>query len=241
MVIGPFSTCVEPSAPPRICLVHRQYVARRSGDTTSAHAADRVSGQEAGPGVGSPGLGCWAGRRWNCVMSEALAILQDRSFARAAAATASSCPPGRRLTGQQLAAYLDRRAFAVTGSSRPDGRPHAAMSSSIRRGTAMWLPTVAGSVRERNVRRQPWLTMTVTGGDRDLHRRPHRRTSRPRPSRRGPSRRPRRRHRRLDRQLDPDTGPAAALLCLPGSPAIGNTARDSGHKPAAYQTVLRPN
>ena len=101
-------------------------------------------------------------------MSEALAFLQDRSFARAAAATASSCPPGRRPTGQQLAAYLDRRAFAVTGSSRPDGRPHAAMSSFIRRGTAMWLPTVAGSVRERSVHRQPWLTMTVTEGDRDL-------------------------------------------------------------------------
>ena len=32
----------------------------------------------------------------------------------------------------------------------------------------MWLPTVAGSVRERSVHRQPWLTMTVTEGDRDL-------------------------------------------------------------------------
>ena len=43
------------------------------------------------------------------------------------------------------------------------------MSSFIRRGTAFWLPTVAGSVREPNVRREPWLTLTVTEGDRDTH------------------------------------------------------------------------
>lgn len=102
-------------------------------------------------------------------MSDELAALQDRSFARAAAATASSYPPERRLSGRQLADYLDRRAFAVIGSRRPDGRPHAAMSSYFRRGTAFWLPTVAGSVRERNLRGQPWLTLTVTEGDRDAH------------------------------------------------------------------------
>lgn len=102
-------------------------------------------------------------------MSDGLAILQDRSFTRANAATVSSYPPQRRLSGQQLADYLDRRAFAVIGSSRPDGRPHAAMSSFVRRGTTMWLPTGVGSARERNVRRQPWLTMTVTEGDRDAH------------------------------------------------------------------------
>ena len=102
-------------------------------------------------------------------MTDVLATLQDQSFARATAATARSYPPERRLNGGQLADYLGRRAFAVIGSSRPDGRPHAAMSSFIRRGTAFWLPTVAGSVRERNVRREPWLTLTVTEGDRDRH------------------------------------------------------------------------
>ncbi len=102
-------------------------------------------------------------------MSEALGALQDQSFARATTATVSSYPPERRLSGRQLAGYLDRRAFAVIGSRRPDGRPHAAMSSYVRRDTTFWLPTVAGAVRERNVRRQPWLTMTVTEGDRDAH------------------------------------------------------------------------
>jgi hypothetical protein len=43
------------------------------------------------------------------------------------------------------------------------------MSAYIRQGREFWLPTVGGSVRERNVRAQPWLTMTITEGDRDAH------------------------------------------------------------------------
>lgn len=104
-------------------------------------------------------------RRKSC-MSEDLAAVQERTFAGATRATASSYPPERRLSAQQLAGYLDRRAFAVIGSCRPDGRPHAAMSSYIRQGREFWLPTVRGSVRERNVRARPWLTMTITEGDR---------------------------------------------------------------------------
>lgn len=102
-------------------------------------------------------------------MSAELGSLQARSFARASAATVSAFPLEHRLTGQQLAAYLDRRAFAVIGSSRPDGRPHAAVGSYLRRGTDFWLPTVAGAVRARNVRHQPWLTLTVTEGDHRGH------------------------------------------------------------------------
>jgi hypothetical protein len=98
-----------------------------------------------------------------------LGSLQDQSFARATAATVSAFPAERRLTGQQLADYLDRRSFAVIGSGRPDGRPHAAMSSYFRRGTIFWLPMVGGSVRERNLRHQPWLTMTVQEGDHVAH------------------------------------------------------------------------
>lgn len=43
------------------------------------------------------------------------------------------------------------------------------MSSYVRQGLQFWLPTVGGSVRERNVRAWPWMTMTVTEGDRDHH------------------------------------------------------------------------
>ena len=102
-------------------------------------------------------------------MSELLGSLQERTFARATAATAVSYPPERRLSAAQLASYLDRRAFAVVGSTRPDGRPHTAMSIFIRRGTTFWLPTMAGSVRERNLRSTPWLTMVIAEGDHPVH------------------------------------------------------------------------
>jgi nitroimidazol reductase NimA-like FMN-containing flavoprotein (pyridoxamine 5'-phosphate oxidase superfamily) len=102
-------------------------------------------------------------------MSELLGGLQDRSFARATAATAASYPPERRLSAAQLASYLDRRAFAVVASTRGDGRPHAAMSVYIRRGTTFWLPTMAGSVRERNLRGTPRLTIVIAEGDHPKH------------------------------------------------------------------------
>jgi hypothetical protein len=90
-------------------------------------------------------------------------------FARATAATVSPYPPERRLTAAQLARYLDRRAFAVVGSTRADGRPHAALSSYVRRDATFWLPTAAGSVRERNLRGTPWLTMVIAEGDHGEH------------------------------------------------------------------------
>jgi general stress protein 26 len=102
-------------------------------------------------------------------MSELLGGLQDRTFARATAATAVSYPPERRLSAAQLASYLDRRAFAVVGSTRGNGRPHSAMSVFVRRGVTFWLPTVAGSVRERNLRGTPWLTMVIAEGDHPVH------------------------------------------------------------------------
>ena len=102
-------------------------------------------------------------------MSELLGRLQDRTFLRATAATVGSYPPERRLNAAQLASYLDRRAFAVVGSARPDGRPHAALTAYIRREGTFWLPTVAGSVRERNLRAAPWVTMVIAEGDHDEH------------------------------------------------------------------------
>jgi nitroimidazol reductase NimA-like FMN-containing flavoprotein (pyridoxamine 5'-phosphate oxidase superfamily) len=102
-------------------------------------------------------------------VADELGALQDQSFARASAATATAYPPERRLTAAQLARYLDRRAYAVVSSARADGRPHAAPSLFYRQGTEFWLPTVAGSARERNVRAHPWLALTVTEGDDEEH------------------------------------------------------------------------
>ncbi len=97
-----------------------------------------------------------------------LGLAQDRTFASATTATAEAFAPASRLSAAQLAGYLDRRAFAVVGSTRPQ-RPHAAMSSYVRRGSTFWLPTVAGSVRARNLRTHPWLTMVVAEGDHGAH------------------------------------------------------------------------
>ena len=102
-------------------------------------------------------------------MSELLGGLQERTFAQATAATAVSYPPERRLSAAQLAAYLDRRSFAVVSSTRRNGRPHTAMSVYIRRGVTFWLPTMAGSVRERNLRGMPWLTMVIAENDHPEH------------------------------------------------------------------------
>ena len=43
------------------------------------------------------------------------------------------------------------------------------MSVYIRREATFWLPTVAGSVREQNLRSKPWLTMVIAEGDHDDH------------------------------------------------------------------------
>jgi Pyridoxamine 5'-phosphate oxidase len=101
--------------------------------------------------------------------ADELGSVQDRTFAAASATTCAAYPPGERLSARQLADYLGRRAFGVVSSARPDGRPHAAISSYVRRGRMFWLPTVDGSVRERNVRAQPWLSLVVTEGDRGRH------------------------------------------------------------------------
>ena len=102
-------------------------------------------------------------------MTEVLAELQDRTFQNATAATASTYPPERRLTAEQLTSYLGRREYAVVGTSRPDGRPHASMSMYIRSGSAFWLPAVAGSIRARNLRTNPWLTLVVAENDDESH------------------------------------------------------------------------
>jgi nitroimidazol reductase NimA-like FMN-containing flavoprotein (pyridoxamine 5'-phosphate oxidase superfamily) len=98
-------------------------------------------------------------------MSEELGELQERTFERATAATKTSYPPQRRLSDAQLVSYLGRRKFAVVGTARAGGRPLSAMSVFVRRGTTFWLPTMAGPVRERNLRRTPWLTMVIAEGD----------------------------------------------------------------------------
>jgi general stress protein 26 len=98
-----------------------------------------------------------------------LAEVQDRTFAGATATTGQTYPPERRLTAGQLVSYLDRRTYAVIGTTRADGRPHASMSMYFRRGTTFWLPTVSATVRARHLQKQPWLTLVVPEAEDDDH------------------------------------------------------------------------
>lgn len=94
-------------------------------------------------------------------MTNSLAELQEQTFGRATATTQGSYPPERRLTPEQLERYLERREYAVVGTSRPDGRPHASMSTFYVRGTSIWLPTLGKAVRVRNLRSCSWMTLVI--------------------------------------------------------------------------------
>ena len=85
-------------------------------------------------------LAAWLGR------------LQDGSFSRAGRALRTACPPQRRMTGPQLAGYLERRTYALASSTRPDGRAHAEPTLFSLYAEAFWLPTLDGAARLGNVR-----------------------------------------------------------------------------------------
>jgi hypothetical protein len=98
-----------------------------------------------------------------------LAELQDASFSRAGPALRTAYPPDRRMTGPQLAGYLQRRSYALASSTRPDGRAHAAPTLFSVYAQAFWLPTLGGAARLANVRAQPWLALSVLEGEHDTH------------------------------------------------------------------------
>lgn len=104
-----------------------------------------------------PNLAAWLGR------------LQEESFDRATPVMRTAYPPARRMSGLQLAAYLERRTYALASTTRPDGRAHAAPTLFTVHEEAFWLPTVAGAARLRNVRAHPWLALSVLEGEHDTH------------------------------------------------------------------------
>jgi hypothetical protein len=55
----------------------------------------------------APSLATWLGR------------LQEASFGQAGQAVRKAYPPERRMTGLQLAEYLERRTYALASSTRP--------------------------------------------------------------------------------------------------------------------------
>jgi hypothetical protein len=98
-----------------------------------------------------------------------LGRLQEASFDRAGPALRKAYPPARRMTGPQLARYLDRRTYALASTTRPDGRAHAAPTLFTVYDQAFWLPTVGGAARLGNVRAHPWLALSILEGEHDTH------------------------------------------------------------------------
>ena len=107
--------------------------------------------------TGDPDLAAWLGR------------LQEASFSQAGPAVRKAYPPGRRMTGPQLAGYLQRRTYALASTTRPDGRAHAAPTLFSLYAEAFWLPTLGGAARLGNVRAHPWLALSILEGEHDTH------------------------------------------------------------------------
>ena len=98
-----------------------------------------------------------------------LGELQDVSFRRASRAMRAAYPPDRRMSGSELAAYLERRTYAVASPTRPDGRAHAAPTLFSFIDGAFWLPTLGNAARLRNVRANPWLALSIVEGEHETH------------------------------------------------------------------------
>ena len=90
--------------------------------------------------------------------------IQDRSYVQAGPGIRDSYPRRLAMDGPGLAAFLDRRRYAVLATGRRDGRPHAApIAFSVFRD-AFWIATVEGA-RLRNLRTRPYASLVVMEGD----------------------------------------------------------------------------
>lgn len=101
--------------------------------------------------------------------ASALWDLQEATFAASPAATTGSYPPERRMSGADLLSVLSSPRYATVSTTRPDGRPHAAPCAFVLSGTSLWLPTVEGAVRLRNVRANPYAVLVVAEGVSETH------------------------------------------------------------------------
>ncbi|HKX17498.1 MAG TPA: pyridoxamine 5'-phosphate oxidase family protein [bacterium] len=89
---------------------------------------------------------------------------QARSFEQAGIGIRESFPRTSSMDLPRMAAFLDRRRYAVLATGRPDGRPHAApIAFSVWRG-AFWIATVRGA-RLRNLRARPYASIVIMEGD----------------------------------------------------------------------------
>jgi len=100
---------------------------------------------------------------------ETLAAVQSRSRATASPATREAFPEDGSLDDDDLATLLGRRRYLTLATTRPDGRPHAAMVGFCVRDGRFWIPSMAGAARLRNLAHEPAASLVVSEGEGDDH------------------------------------------------------------------------
>jgi 2-polyprenyl-3-methyl-5-hydroxy-6-metoxy-1,4-benzoquinol methylase len=98
-----------------------------------------------------------------------LEAVQGASFARAGRATRESLPQEKALTVEELAELFRRKRYATLSTTRPDGRPHAAMVGYLERSGRIWIPSVSGAARLRNLAAEPSASLVVSEGEGEDH------------------------------------------------------------------------
>jgi general stress protein 26 len=96
---------------------------------------------------------------------EELLEVQRQSYARAGASVRGAWPEESSLRRAELRDFLQRLAYGVLATARPDGRAHATPIAFSLEDGAFWIATVA-SVRLRNLRTNPWASLVLTEGQR---------------------------------------------------------------------------
>lgn len=64
---------------------------------------------------------------------------------------------------------LERNWYAVLATTRPDGRPHAAPVAFVVHDRRIWMASVAGAVRLRNIAHVPFASVVVSEGQGEHH------------------------------------------------------------------------
>ncbi len=93
--------------------------------------------------------------------------LQRVTIERSSRATAESLD--RPMSGAGIARFLADRTYAAVATTRPDKRPHLAMTGFLANGATMWLPVMAGTVRAANIRSLAYASVVVADGEGDEH------------------------------------------------------------------------
>lgn len=97
--------------------------------------------------------------------SAALGDVQARSLRLASAVTRAAWPTGSALSRGHLEAMLDRRRYGVRAMTRRDGRPHAAPVGFLVRGGRVWMVSVTGAARLRDLSHTPYASLVVMEGE----------------------------------------------------------------------------